>query len=218
MWSCAIWEGGCYVDKLQVIMRHLGRWLLCGQVTCDPAPSGKVAALWTSYMWSCAIGEGGCSVDELPVILRHLRIVAALWTSYMWSCAIWGKWLLCGRVTCDPAPYGKVAALWTSYMWSCAIWEGGCSVDKLHVILRHLGRWLPSLKHVITSRIFRKIAKSECLLFRICLSSRPHGTTRLPVKRFSLNLVFEYFSKINRDTSSNIKNLTKITGTLHEDQ
>jgi hypothetical protein len=33
------------------------------------------------------------------------------------------------------------------------------------------------------------VAKSDCLLRRVC----PHGTTRLPLDGFSLNLVFEYF-------------------------
>jgi hypothetical protein len=33
------------------------------------------------------------------------------------------------------------------------------------------------------------------LLASSCLSLRPHGTTRLPLGRFSLSLIFEYFSK-----------------------
>jgi len=38
-----------------------------------------------------------------------------------------------------------------------------------------------------------------------CLSVRPHGTTRLPLDGFSLNLKSEYFWKICRENSSCIK-------------
>ena len=55
----------------------------------------------------------------------------------------------------------------------------------------------------------RKIAKSDYSLRHvcpsICQSVRPHGTTRLPLDRFSLNLIFEYFSKICREDRSFIK-------------
>ena len=35
-----------------------------------------------------------------------------------------------------------------------------------------------------------------------CLSVRPHGTTLFPLDGFSLNLIFEHFSKICRENSS----------------
>ena len=57
---------------------------------------------------------------------------------------------------------------------------------------------------------------SVCL--SVCPSVRPHGTPRHSPDGFSWNLTFECFSKICPKYSSFIKNLTKITGTLHEDQ
>jgi hypothetical protein len=39
----------------------------------------------------------------------------------------------------------------------------------------------------------------------VCPSVRPHGTTRLPLDGFSLNLIFECFSKIYREKSSFVK-------------
>jgi hypothetical protein len=56
------------------------------------------------------------------------------------------------------------------------------------------------------------------LLVSSCLSVRPHGTSGLPVDGFSLNLIFEHF--FFRNMARKFKfhyNLTKITGTLHED-
>ena len=35
----------------------------------------------------------------------------------------------------------------------------------------------------------------------VCLSVCPHGTARLPLKEFLLNLIFQYFSKICRENS-----------------
>jgi len=48
------------------------------------------------------------------------------------------------------------------------------------------------------SRRFRKIAKND---YSFVMSARPHGTTRLPLDRFSWNLIFENFSKICRENS-----------------
>jgi len=48
---------------------------------------------------------------------------------------------------------------------------------------------------------------SQNLEMRLLVSSylsvcvRPHGTTRIPLDGFSLNLIFEYFSKICREIS-----------------
>jgi hypothetical protein len=44
---------------------------------------------------------------------------------------------------------------------------------------------------------------SVCLF--VCPSFRPHGTIRLPLDRFSRNLMFRYFSKICSENSSFIK-------------
>jgi hypothetical protein len=54
------------------------------------------------------------------------------------------------------------------------------------------------------------------LLVSSCLSVRPHGTTRLLRHEFSWKLIFEYFWKMCRDSSSSIKIWQQITGTLHE--
>jgi hypothetical protein len=45
----------------------------------------------------------------------------------------------------------------------------------------------------------------EKRLVSFVMSVRPHGTTRLPVDRFSWNLIFEYFSKIWRENSGFLK-------------
>ena len=50
----------------------------------------------------------------------------------------------------------------------------------------------------------------------VCLSVRPHGTTELRLHEFSWNLIFEYCSKMPRKCGF-LENLTRITGTLHED-
>jgi hypothetical protein len=70
------------------------------------------------------------------------------------------------------------------------------------------------------------IAKTKYLLRRVCLSVRSFGTTRLPLKGFSRNLVFEYFSKICQESYFiNIwqewrvlymKGVFYMRGTLHE--
>jgi hypothetical protein len=39
-----------------------------------------------------------------------------------------------------------------------------------------------------------KNCEERLLASSCCLSVRPHGTTRLPLDGFSLNLIFEYFS------------------------
>ena len=50
-----------------------------------------------------------------------------------------------------------------------------------------------------------------------CLSVLLHGTTRPPMHGFSWNSIFEDFSKICREKFKFNSNLTRITGTLHED-
>ena len=60
---------------------------------------------------------------------------------------------------------------------------------------------------------------SSCL--SVCLSAlhpsfRHNGTTRLPLKGFSRNVIFDYFARIYREKSSFILNLTRIRGTLRE--
>jgi len=47
--------------------------------------------------------------------------------------------------------------------------------------------------------VFTKLRKSDYHLRNVCPSFRPQGTTRLPLDGFSLNLIFECFSKICRE-------------------
>jgi len=54
-------------------------------------------------------------------------------------------------------------------------------------------------------RRIRKIARSDYYLRHVCLSVRPHGTTRLSLEGFSLNFIFEDFTKICKENSSFIK-------------
>jgi hypothetical protein len=59
--------------------------------------------------------------------------------------------------------------------------------------------------------------KNYCQLRHVCLcpSVRPRGTVRLPIDRFSLNLTFNYFSKLPRKFKFH-ENMTRMTATLHE--
>ena len=59
-------------------------------------------------------------------------------------------------------------------------------------------------------------AKLRKMTISFVMSVCPHGTTRLPLDGFSWNLIFEYFQKIFKK-SEFYWNLTRITGTLHED-
>jgi len=72
-------------------------------------------------------------------------------------------------------------------------------------------------KEYTVFRCLRKITKSDYQPHRVCPSVRPHGTTRLPLDGFSLNLISEYFSKMCLEKSKFRYNLTRITGTLREE-
>jgi len=80
-----------------------------------------------------------------------------------------------------------------------------------------------NLVHAMLSYFYKNHLESRSqicekwLLTSSCPSVRPHGTSRLPLDRFSWNLVDEYFSKICPGYSSFIEIDTIITGTLHED-
>jgi len=55
-------------------------------------------------------------------------------------------------------------------------------------------------------RCFRKLRKATIsFVMSVRLSAQPHGTNRLPLKGISLNLLFEYFSKICPENASFIK-------------
>jgi len=65
---------------------------------------------------------------------------------------------------------------------------------------------------------FAKLRKTTVsFVMSVRPSVRPHGT-RLPLNRFSLNLICEYFSKICPENSSFIEMWQRITVTLYEDQ
>ena len=61
---------------------------------------------------------------------------------------------------------------------------------------------------------FAKLRKAT---ISFIVSARPHVTIQLPLDRFSLNLIFEDFSKFCRENSRWIKIRKKTTGTFHED-
>ena len=54
-------------------------------------------------------------------------------------------------------------------------------------------------------RCVRKIAKSDYWLRHVCMSVCAQGATRLPLDVFSLNFIFDCFSKICPENSSFIK-------------
>ena len=61
------------------------------------------------------------------------------------------------------------------------------------------------LKLVVFIGRFRKIAKSDSYLRRVCPSVRPHGTARLSLDEFLRNFIFENFSKICRKVQVSLK-------------
>ena len=65
--------------------------------------------------------------------------------------------------------------------------------------------------------VFAKLRKAT-ISFVVSLSVRLHGTTGLPLDRFSLFFIFGYFYKIRSGKFKSHWNLTRITGTLHEDR
>jgi hypothetical protein len=65
-------------------------------------------------------------------------------------------------------------------------------------------------------RCFRKIAKTDYCPRHVCLSVRPHGTTRFPLDRFSWKFVYIFFEYLSRKFNFYLK-LTRIAGTLHYD-
>ena len=93
------------------------------------------------------------------------------------------------------------------------------SIIKMLLYTNHLPKTTDSI-HLciaINFRCVRKIAKID-LLPSSCPSVDLNGTTRLPKDGFSLNLISEYFSKNFRQKFKFHYNLTRMTGTLHEDQ
>ena len=63
-----------------------------------------------------------------------------------------------------------------------------------------------------------KTAQSDYYLRHVCPSLRSHGTTRLPLDGYSQYFIFEDFFEILSIKFKFHYNLTRITGTSHEDQ
>jgi hypothetical protein len=51
----------------------------------------------------------------------------------------------------------------------------------------------------------KRLSDLSCLSASLSVSVRLHGATRLPLDGFSLNLIFEYYSKICLENSSFVK-------------
>jgi hypothetical protein len=65
---------------------------------------------------------------------------------------------------------------------------------------------------------FAEFWKTICFIRSACPSVCPYVTTLLILDGLPLNLIIEYFSKVCRENWSFLKNLTRITNILHEDQ
>ena len=77
-----------------------------------------------------------------------------------------------------------------------------CQATGFEVFLVSLGRLRNLCWHHSFLGAFAKYAKTDYWLRHVCSSVCPHGTTRLPLDGFSLNLIFEYFSKMCQEISS----------------
>jgi len=88
-------------------------------------------------------------------------------------------------------------------------------------------KYYTALTNVVFSSGFAKLRKKKTISFvmsarlpaclPVCLSVCPHKTSRLPQDGFSLNFISKYFSKISIKLEL-YWNMTRITGTLHEDR
>ena len=65
--------------------------------------------------------------------------------------------------------------------------------------------WLKRTARCTSLCLLSAYAKLQKATINFVSSVRPHGTTRLPLDGFSLNLTFEYFSKICPENSESIK-------------
>jgi hypothetical protein len=77
---------------------------------------------------------------------------------------------------------------------------------KVYIFLmRFLITRLPEITVYFLNALAKLRKETISFVTPVCLSVRPHGTTRLPPYKYSWNLVFECFSKICRDSSSLFK-------------
>ena len=89
----------------------------------------------------------------------------------------------------------------------------GHSHSLQSIICENQRSYLKRIIRRVRENFEKRLLTSWCL--RDCLSFRPHGTTRLPLKGFSWNLTFDYFLRICREKFD--WNLTRITVILRED-
>jgi hypothetical protein len=125
------------------------------------------------------------------------------------------KWLARGWTSGVRSP--AKSRIFLSVLYSCYIGFGAVSgyrrfspgIERAQCKV-HFPRLVPRLKNMqsFTATSLDLHVPHAC----------PHGITRLPLDGFSWSLIFEYFSKISRENSSFVKNLTRITGTLCEDR
>jgi len=88
----------------------------------------------------------------------------------------------------------------------------GLNTNSAYLLLLSLSPLL-TLHYTLFLSAFTRLRKATITFFTsVCPSVCPHGTTHLPMERFSWNLIFQYFSK---NLSRNFKflyNRTRITG------
>jgi hypothetical protein len=83
----------------------------------------------------------------------------------------------------------------------CCFQFGSCFFN-----FRFQGKQLQFIRAIlILQQFLGAFAKLRKTIISFVMSVRPHGTTRLPLDRFSWNLIFAYFSKICEENSSFIR-------------
>jgi hypothetical protein len=99
-------------------------------------------------------------------------------------------------------PFDTTFGFWArSWNFENVLWASSC------LSVRSALFWgVTQRRVVILYRRFGTTCRSHLQGSRsLCLSVRPHGTTQLPLDGFSLNLLFDDFSKICRENLSFIK-------------
>jgi hypothetical protein len=85
--------------------------------------------------------------------------------------------------TCAVHSLGKCVWQWLASTWPVC-------VHLLRI------RWKVLLDKSFLDAFSKLLKVTISFVIYVCLSVRPHGTTRLPLDGFSWNLIFEYFSNI----------------------
>jgi hypothetical protein len=137
----------------------------------------RVRGLWRNFL-----SQGAIFLNRAPYCMFT--------DHHIWSVTHWHYFT---PVFC--AKFSKLQRCWLYLEW-----------PKLYIFLMHFLRTRLPETTVYVLGAFANLRK-ETIRFvtPVCLSVRPHGTTRLPLYGFPWNFVFEYFSKICRGNSSLIK-------------